>query len=965
MSIAARRSHRGDEYQLYIAVHWIIQLLFEDEGLEWVRVDPVVIPGQEDKVYVDDIVVRYRNGQHLYIQAKKNQKDRVPWSIADLASELRKAREQIENDPSGRVRFYSRTPFGAFDKLLEDSKDYEVYQQFAEHAPQTLKTTLADFATAIQRTEEIAYTLCQRIDIGSHHSFDDWERENRKDLERQVVYPDRALTVIERLAEKNQAGLGVPYRITRSDVVEELKKQGIVITPYRTEAEILQYFKEASSIGKQGLSRKIANEELPREEIDQIIEFLESGKKSVLLTDGPGTGKSWILLELADRLEANEQWGMLFLKGDRHDDIESEQALLDRLHFPGDVATLAARLTAYRKVVVILDSLDALSLSKNQKALKVFLALLDRLETADGVQIVAACRDFDLVYDPNLRLRKWGKKVSISALDFETVVAPILREKWEIDINSVSEEQQKLLTIPRNLKLFEGFVGKVPIEFLTSSYHFLNAFLDEVIVKDREFGTQALSAIQHMAMTLLKRRSLFMPKASFQGDEETYHFLLSHEVLQLDSHRNRLGFVHQTLLDTVITREALSQNETLTSFILQYPPLPFIRPSVRTFLFSLRAYEPERFASQVKRVLDHPDIAYHLKRLIAESLAEIQPTSDDLPLLQWLLRHHPIQFRYFLWRLESPNWFDLLAQPLFTPIVVTPEDDAIKSSVIRRLYVWMNERPREIIAFWNKVLHGNVAIANEIISALEKFEHWDVEGVRELLESLLSIEKSQDTLSTGKALSKYVETTGTGYDMLWSFITAKIDERKSRHELSVSIEHELRCSGGYFHNKNFLRKSFCISGEFLNVCIEALEKWSAACSFNPSASTLRIGFLYKTSWERVHHKSEIYGVSALSDLLEDVGYALKIRSEGYDKWWQANEPMLRATREASLVYLLIQAYRANIEQNVLKIIEFLRREEIFSFDQLSYEVGELLHEAFPSFPNDVQEEFQVKILNLS
>lgn len=56
MSIAARRSHRGDEYQLDIAVHWLIRLLHEDD-LDWVQVDSVVLPDDVDVVLVDDVVV--------------------------------------------------------------------------------------------------------------------------------------------------------------------------------------------------------------------------------------------------------------------------------------------------------------------------------------------------------------------------------------------------------------------------------------------------------------------------------------------------------------------------------------------------------------------------------------------------------------------------------------------------------------------------------------------------------------------------------------------------------------------------------------------------------------------------------------------------------------------------------------------------------------------------------------------
>ena len=75
MSIAARRSHRGDEYQLKVALHWVTRLLLEAE-LDWVQIDSVVLPGEDEYVYVDDVVLCFKDGTHRYIQAKIHQTDR-------------------------------------------------------------------------------------------------------------------------------------------------------------------------------------------------------------------------------------------------------------------------------------------------------------------------------------------------------------------------------------------------------------------------------------------------------------------------------------------------------------------------------------------------------------------------------------------------------------------------------------------------------------------------------------------------------------------------------------------------------------------------------------------------------------------------------------------------------------------------------------------------------------------------
>ena len=960
MSVAAKRSHRGDEYQLKVAVHWFTRLLSEAE-LEWVQIDSVVLPGEDEYVYVDDIVLCFKDGTHRYIQAKIHQTDRRAWSISDLTAELIKARNQLEADPRGKVIFYSQTPFGDLAKLIEDSRDYETYEAFSKIAPHTLLDPLKRIAQVIKRSPVATYSICQQMDIGPHHTMENWDQVIRNDLLRVIPDPDKALPVLERLARKNQAGLGSPLRLTRSDVVAELEKNGIVRAPQLTETEILEYFKRASSIGRKDIPREIAGEKLNRNEINQIMESLESGEKSILLVDRPGTGKTWILLELTDIIESKNHWGVLLIKGDRFDDINSESVLQNRLGFPdNDIAGLAARLASHRKVLIIIDSLDALSLSRDQKALKVFLALIDRLEIVDRVSLVVACREFDLTYDPLLRDRKWNKKVNIAALDYESSVSPILR-KWGVDPINVTKEQQDLLIVPGNLKLFERLVGKVPLESLTSSYHFLDSFIEEVVAKDSNLGSSAVSALQEMARTLLQRRSLFMHKDSFKGNEEIYRRLVSAEVLQIDTYRNRIGFSHQTLLDTLITRESISTGKSLEGFILEHPPLPFIRPAVRAFLFYLRVHAPELFHKQVRRVFENERIAYHLRRLIAESLTEIKPIFRDLEFFEWLLMHHKEMFRRFLWTLKGPDWFDLFASDLFQKLLKEPTYETLKIDFISKLREWMNIRPKEVVSFWVTAMKDDDRLADEIIFALDKFECWETEGIRELLDLLMTKSKGGTKRFIGKAISRYVERTDKGDDLLWNFIIANMPKGKLDWKFLSSHE-GLNCSNHLFHKKNFLSKRICKSDCLLTVCLTSLENWSASYFYYRAGEFFRNSFLDFTSWVKNHHKYDTSHITPFSELLYAVEYALMERSKKHDEWWQSNEPFIRKTQEASIAYLLIEAYRASLEKNILNIMAFLERDEIFQNGSLDYELGELIRDAFPYADNDFQEKLQLKIL---
>lgn len=953
MSIAARRSHRGDEYQLDIAVHWLVRLLHEDD-LDWVQVDSVVLPGDIELVLVDDVVACLKDGTFKYCQAKVHQIDRREWSIADLKAELIKARDQLERDTSGKAIFYSKTPFGDLEKLTEDAPAYNNYTAFRNNAPNTLQIPLNSFAQAIERTEEDTFTLCHRIEFGEHHKA--WNRVNRTELHQIVHNPDLAITVLESLARENQAGVGKNI-LKRADIESALSKAGIVRAPSVSESEILGQFTAASRIGRSDLSREIAGEKLKRSEVEHIIQFLEASEKSILLTDSPGSGKSWVLLELADLLERDSKSGVLFIKGDRFDDITTEAELLSRLGLSVDMVALAARLTAYRQVVIIIDSLDALSLGRDQKALNVFLALLDRLLAIDGITVIAACRDFDLSYTPLLRDRKWAKKVAIKGLDFGDTVSPILI-KWGIDPTDVSEKQRKLFEIPRNLKIFERLVGKVPLRSLTSEYHFLDAFIEEVVEKDTNLGKPAVSALKEMAATLIKKRSLFIHKDLFKADSNILTRLISSEVLQLDVLRSRIGFSHQTLLDTLITRDALAKDNTLEEFIISHPPLPFIRPSVRSFFFHLRSYDPELFIKQVKKVLGNGKIAYHIKRLIVESLAEIQPAEGDLPLFTWLLDNHSELFLRFLWAIKEPSWFDLFADKIYGKFLMDPSCVSLKPHAVLKLQEWMNDRPKEIVTMWRGMNDSH----EQISFALEKFDHWETEGVRELLESMLPLKKEYHREPIGKAISRYVEASDGGDDLLWRYITANYSEDNIDRNFFHAHDGGLQCNDYEFHKPAFLIDRMCKSEDLLSVCIDSIENWSEKCSYDPD-SPFRGTFLYDSSWDSLHSTESMRGVYAISELLEAVECALRQHSKNNSEWWQSKEQQLKQTREETLAYFLIQAYRANIECNVNNIAEFLKREEVFKSGYLDDEIGELIQDVFPYLPENSQEELQLWILH--
>lgn len=303
MSIAGKRSSLGDEYQLRVALHWLIRLL-EDDTIESIQVNSTGIPGEDSSVTVD-VVVLYKKGHACFIQAKKNQTDHKAWSFSDkvLKDELCKARDQLESRANSKVKFFSRSPFGDLASLVENCGYFSEYSAFHREADKNQQESLETLAKILGRTEENTYSLVSKISFGPPQGFDDWDRQNLLDLERLIPKANLAKPILERYLQSHETHLrDTKYIITQSDVLAELARHGLSPTPKRTEAEILAGFKQASSIGRKWL-RTIDGKAIPRSELPKVIELIEQGSRTLLLTDRPGSGKTCFLLDIADYIE--------------------------------------------------------------------------------------------------------------------------------------------------------------------------------------------------------------------------------------------------------------------------------------------------------------------------------------------------------------------------------------------------------------------------------------------------------------------------------------------------------------------------------------------------------------------------------------------------------------------------------------------------------------------------------------
>lgn len=923
----------------------------------------VSLPDLSHAVSVDDVVVTYKSGRRRFIQTKKNQPKHGEWRLTDktLQEELCKACDQIETSKDSIVEFYSRSPFGVLRKLAEECRSiYSEYQYFLTHAPDTLRQPLKKLSEILDREEDWAHQLVQQIEFGPSLDYTEWDKLNQQALNRLVIKPDAALAILDRFVRGHQSGLrDAKLKIVREDVISELHKHGLFLTPQYSEKDILDQFKQASSVGRQ-FQRTIAGENIKRPEQSHLIKLIQTNEGSILVTDRPGSGKTCLLLNLADYIEQSTSWGLLFIKGDLFSGIKSEADLTVQ-GMPQDIVNKCAYLAASLKVVVIIDSLDVLALNREHGALQVFLSLLDRLEQLSNVTVISACRSFDLEYDPLLRERQWGEIMHIGDLDFETVVQPLLI-KWGVNLELLPDELKKMLGLPQNLRLFAGIANRAEPYELRTPFQLQEAFIEEIIVKDSKLGQKALSVLHNTASYLVQNRVQSMPKSALSADEEIIQRLISQEVLALPR-PGRIAFSHQVLLDAFVVRGSLSEGKKFVEFVMAYPPFPFIRPFVRTFLFYLRAHCPDEFSRQTWEVLSS-NAAYHLRRLVAESLAEIEIGKSDWPMIQRLFNQTPDLFRRLFWRAKEECWFKYFSDQWLPSVLGSPNDKKWRLQFVDKLRIWMNTHPEKVISFWQEALSKEWCEGQNphwaIINALGKFEKWNTVGIRELLDILVD-ESEEEHILLGIPLSLYVQATNQGDSLLWRFITKQVEEEDVSRSM---LGNKLKCNSHEFYDKHFLKNRLKNSTTLIDLALNALESWSSEAWKAYGDDKFRSAFLHSSSWEKRHSQHDTYHADALTMLLDGVQSALDYHAQGNDQWWQANEPKLRHSREETLRYFLILAYQHNVQTNIVGIEAILQDPDLFRYSRLEWELGQLMRAAYPSVSDEVQEINQNMILNL-
>ncbi|MBV4512809.1 AAA family ATPase [Pseudomonas sp. SWRI22] len=957
MSLSGIRSNRGDSYQTLIAMWFAISML-SDADYEWLEVDST-------RWLVDDVVVGKSDGSIICCQCKKNQPDFKPWTVADLSGEFEKASRLLVGDLNTVVRFYSRGTFGHIAKLREHcatQPDESSYRNSLTNEHATIDASLsATFNAAVSlRT----YDFLRRTTFHNTNDFNDLEESLLERLRILATNAEAAYDALwyrldqlgSRMPSRDSQAASVQHRLTKEDLLGLLQQSGSMLAPHMNVSEVRASLDEISAIGR-NWRREMGGRRLPIRVVDDMLSAIDNGKRSILLTGLPGAGKTCALLAVQEALELLAEGDgsivPLFIQSREFADLATAQ---DR-HAQGlyeDWVEKVARLADNARVAIVIDSLDVLSISREHAALTYFLAQIDRLLLISNVTVLTACRDFDRRYDRRLASRVWECELACQPLDWNCDVSPLL-QSLGIDIFGVDAPTRQLISNPRELAIFIELAQWGGGFSVVTSQALAQRYLDTLVHADANLGITALEAIESVADEMLRTRSLTIPAQRFSGSQGVLRVLLSHNVLH-QAMDGRVGFGHQTLLDVLVISSAIRRGVTLNEFIQSLSPVPFVRPTIRSFVAQLAAGDRRLFRTQLRAVL-MGQCPFHMRRLVAESFADRPPHSDDWPMLRDLRRDYKDVFQIIYLRGKAMEWGAFWFAHL-VPLLRAERDQEGLMTHLHRSSLWVNHAPSLILPFWTELLEadwmdrGLVAGGLGFLLSDVASEHAALTG--KLVEALLRM-PIQEYSYLGRSIARCVGAGVLSDDVLWAFITGDVteDDVRELHHFGTKLrwrDHEFGAEC-----KNYIAERMKSSVDLLNIAIPSIEGWSQIrISEIGDWAAGSSGFLRSTSHRAIRSHSDFQHEDSMHLLLRAVEGAVLSHASIDSEWWRSNRERLCFNHEGALRYFGLMACIENPSTNSEIAARLFCIEPLVECEFL-YELGCLAKVAFVHFDSSQQD----------
>lgn len=423
----------------------------------------------------------------------------------------------------------------------------------------------------------------------------------------------------------------------------------------------------------------------------------EAGEDNVaVLLDGAGMGKTVVMGDVLRRLEDARATVLAIKADDQLTGVADRDGLQEKLDLPDRVERVVRRLAALEKVVVIVDQIDALSLSmaRDQRALGVVLETVAKLREVPGVRILFSCRAFDLSNDPRLDRVEVARRFALSPLSDEEVGSVLLGQGF--DFGALSPATRELLHTPLHLDLFSRIVTAHESSQDTrrdalgiSTLQDLYALLWRDVVFASTPGSPRVSeraeVLRLLTDNMNRKQRTSAPRSIFTRPATEYlepavRWLASVGILVPSA--TGWSFLHQTFFDYCYARRFVEEGESLSETILDGDQGLLARPQLVQVLSYLRGSDDDAYLSELQKLLRAGGLRVHLKLLLLRWFGSLSaPTDDEWLLARRMLADPAIRGKFLAAAQGNPGWFARMKGGQIRTLL-SEEDEVVDSEII-------------------------------------------------------------------------------------------------------------------------------------------------------------------------------------------------------------------------------------------------------------------------------------------
>jgi hypothetical protein len=488
---------------------------------------------------------------------------------------------------------------------------------------------------------------------------------------------------------------------------------------------------------------------IKRAVVDEIINWLmnssDDNKNVAMLIDQAGMGKTVTLRDVLEGLE-DQKADVLAIKADHQlSGVNTIGDIQERLDLPLPVYQIVEIFSKVRRVVVLVDQIDALSLSlaHDQKALNIALELIARLRLIPNVRILLSCRVFDRNSDPRLNRIELAQQFTLSELPDDDVASVL--DELAISWKDLTQTTQKLLRIPLHLNLFTLAVGKtktaLDLQGLRSLQELYALIWQNVILKQEPNSpniSNRIKVIQVLTDYMNRNQSTSAPQSLFHDPEysdlaSSMNWLASTGIIYLG--KTEWTFLHQTFFDYCYARDFVVKGNNIVTTVLESEQGLFIRPQLIQVVSYLRGTRPPEYLRDLNRLLNNSDLRYHIYDLILRWFCSLPDPFDGEWILANRLLLNPQKRVQLITRMYgNSGWFNRLGDTLIPTWL--EEEDELDNLVIPYLESMSEIAQAQVIEILRPYLGRSDKWDNRLANVLFRIRKWHTGEAIDLFEQI-------------------------------------------------------------------------------------------------------------------------------------------------------------------------------------------------------------------------------------